>query len=357
MTETVVKPDAQAQIQGFVFATLLLDPELRVAEANNAAEEMLGRSARRMIGSVITDILDFEEPRLPERLWSGTSRLIARGTSIRIGDRAVVANVTVSPILTHPGWRVMTLTDAGQDDMARPAEGEGPLRTPAVLAHEIKNPLAAIRGAGQLIARKLDEKDRKLANVIAEEVDRIARLIDRMQRLGSATPEPVGPVNLHEVIRGACQSVRAGSSADFVIEEEFDPSIPAVLASRDALEQVLVNLIANARDACLGVDQPMVRVRTRFVSGFALNAIRLGKSVKLPVEITVIDNGPGIDKSIERQIFDPFVTGKKGGQGLGLALVKKLVGDMDGRISHERDASGALTLFRVHLPIAQEPKP
>ena len=348
------RPDAQAQIQGFVFATLLLDPDLRVAEANNAAEEMLGRSAKRMVGSRLTELMQFEETRLPERLGTGDARLIARGTTLRIGERAMAANVTVSPVLTHPGWRVMTLSDAGQDDMAGPDEGEGALRTPAVLAHEIKNPLAAIRGAGQLIARKLDQKDRKLATVIADEVDRIARLIDRMQRLGSVTPEPVGPVNLHEVIRSACQSVRAGSAQDFVIEEEFDPSIPAVLASRDALEQVLINLISNARDACLASHEPLVRVRTRFVSGFALNTIRFGRSVKLPVEITVADNGPGIDKAIERQIFEPFVTGKKGGQGLGLALVKKLVGDMGGRISHERDTGSGMTLFRIHLPVAVE---
>jgi two-component system nitrogen regulation sensor histidine kinase GlnL len=354
VSETVARPDAAAQIQGFVFATLLLDPDLRVAEANNAAEEMIGRSSKRMVGAVLSDLMEFEERRLPERLHVSDARLIARGTVIRMGGRRVAANVTVSPIPTHPGWRVMTLTDAGQDDMSAPPDGEGALRTPAVLAHEIKNPLAAIRGAGQLIARKLDEKDRKLAGVIADEVDRIARLIDRMQRLGSATPEPVAPVNLHEVIRSACQSVRAGSVGDFVIEEEFDPSIPPVLASSDALEQVLGNLIANARDACMGSDEPLVRVRTRFVSGFALNAIRFGRSVKLPVEITVADNGPGIDKGIERHIFEPFVTAKKGGQGLGLALVKKLVGDMDGRISHERDSGAGLTLFRVHLPVAGE---
>ncbi len=347
-----MRPDAQAQIQGFVFATLLLDPQMCIVEANNAAEEMLGRSATRMIGSALGDVVAFEEQRLPERLGAGDARLIARGTSIRIGERVLAANVTVSPIPGHTGWRMMTLTDAGQDDMAGPVDGEGALRTPAVLAHEIKNPLAAIRGAGQLIARKLDEKDRRLAMVIANEVDRIARLIDRMQRLGSATTEPVGPVNLYEVIRGACQSVRAGSSADFVIEEHFDPSIPAVLASRDALEQVLVNLIANARDACLEREEPLVRVRTRFASGLALNAIRFGRSVKLPVEITISDNGAGIDKTIERQIFEPFVTGKKGGQGLGLALVKKLVGDMNGRISHERDQGAGMTHFRIHLPIA-----
>ncbi|MCL4672181.1 MAG: PAS domain-containing protein [Sphingomonadaceae bacterium] len=352
MSETLARPDGDAQFQGLIFATLLLDPELRVAEANHAAEELLGKSAARIAGTRLLDIMVPDERRLLERLGTPDARIIARGTTIRVADRVLEVNLTVSPILTHPGWRVVTLSDSRQDDMSGAENNEGALRTPAVLAHEIKNPLAAIRGASQLIARKLDEKDRRLAGVIADEVDRIARLVDRMQKLGSATPEPVEPVNLHEVVRSACQSLRAGSSAQFVLEEEFDPSIPPVLASRDALEQVLVNLLANARDAAMADDEPLVRVRTRFVSGLVLNAVRFGRSVKLPVEITVSDNGRGIDPEIAGQIFDPFVSSKKGGQGLGLALVKKQVRDMNGRISHERDSRGGMTHFRVHLPIA-----
>lgn len=352
MSDTLARPDGEAQFQGLIFATLLLDPDLRIAEANHAAEELLGKSAARVAGMLLLDVLVPEERRLLERLGTPDARIIARGTAIRVGDRMYEVNLTVSPIPTHPGWRVVTLSDARQDDMSGAENSEGALRTPAILAHEIKNPLAAIRGASQLIARKLDEKDRRLATVIADEVDRIARLVDRMQKLGSATPEPVEPVNLHEVVRSACQTLRAGSSAQFVLEEEFDPSIPPVLASRDALEQVLVNLLANARDAAMDDDEPMVRVRTRFVSGLVLNAVRFGRSVKLPVEITVSDNGRGIDPDIAGQIFDPFVSSKKGGQGLGLALVKKQVRDMNGRISHERDSRAGLTHFRVHLPIA-----
>ena len=346
------RPDAQAQIQGFIFATLLLDPEMTIVEANNAAEEMLGKSAQRMIGAKLRDVIDFGEKRIGERLGGDEAQLVARGTPLQIGERSMFGNVTVSPLPTHPGWRVLTLTDAGQDDMARVGPDDAALVAPAVLAHEIKNPLAAIRGAGQLVARKLDDKDRRLATVISDEVDRIARLVDRMQGLGAVTTEPLEAINLHEAIRSACRSVRAGSDAGFVLEEEFDPSIPPVVASRDALEQVIGNLVANARNATAGRDDATVCVRTRFVSGLVLNAIRLGRSVKLPVEVRISDNGPGIDPKIENRIFEPFVTGRAGGQGLGLALVKKLVDDMNGRISYERDASHGWTHFRVHLAIA-----
>ena len=137
------------------------------------------------------------------------------------------------------------------------------------------------------------------------------------------------------------------------IKEEFDPSLPPVLANRDAHEQVLINLISNARDAAGSGSQGQIRVRTRFVSGLAFSAIRLGRAVRLPIEITVSDNGPGIDPAIRDHVFEPFVSSKKSGQGLGLALVRKLVRDMNGSISHQRDTRRGLTLFRVHLPLAK----
>ncbi len=354
MSEARARPDAQVQIQGFIFATLLLDPEMTIVEANNAAEEMLGKSAQRMVGAKLGEVIGFGEKRIGERLGEDEAQLVARGTPLQIGGRSVLGNVTVSPLPTHPGWRVLTLTDAGQDDMARTGPDDAALVAPAVLAHEIKNPLAAIRGAGQLVARKLGDKDRRLATVISDEVDRIARLIDRMQGLGAVATEPLEAINLHEAIRSACRSVRAGSDGAFALEEEFDPSIPPVLASRDALEQVIGNLVANARNAAAGRDEATVCVRTRFVSGLVLNAIRLGRPVKLPVEVRISDNGPGIDPKIENRIFEPFVSGSSGGQGLGLALVKKLVDDMHGRISHERDSSHGWTHFRVHLAIAPQ---
>ncbi|NLG77973.1 MAG: PAS domain-containing sensor histidine kinase, partial [Xanthomonadaceae bacterium] len=233
-------------------------------------------------------------------------------------------------------------------------ERAGPLRGPAVLAHEIKNPLSAIRGAAQLVARKLEDEDRALTSLITDEVDRIAQLIDRMQRLGREQPEPVGPVNLHAAVRRACEIVAAADDSNEIpLREEFDPSLPSVLANEGALVQVLINLVANARDACRDCKAPQIVVRTRFVSGLARNVMRLGRPVKLPIEVQVSDNGPGIDPAVREHIFEPFVSSKKNGQGLGLALVNKLVRDMDGRIGHERDESGGWTHFRVHLPLAK----
>ncbi|WP_209348608.1 ATP-binding protein [Pontixanthobacter sp. CEM42] len=346
------RPDAQAQISGFLFAMLLLDNDLVVSEANHAAEDMLGRSAKRLVGSKLDDLIDLSESGVAGKLDDHDAQLVARGVPALIGDQTRFLNVTVSPLPTHVGWRVLTLSDAGQDDMKSSDEPDASLKAPAILAHEIKNPLAAIRGASQLIARKLDDKDHGLTTIISDEVDRIAGLIDRMQELGSKSSEPVEAINLHHSIRNAMASVRAAAKDRAELVEEFDPSLPEVSASGGSLEQVLINLLTNAVDACASQDEPKVTVRTRFVSGLASNVFRLSRSVRLPIEVSVADNGPGFDKSLGDHIFEPFVTSKTNGQGLGLALVKKLVTDMGGRVSCKRDDASGETVFRLHLAVA-----
>jgi two-component system nitrogen regulation sensor histidine kinase GlnL len=355
VTERAERPDPHAQIAGLVFATVLLDPRFRMVEVNPAAEDMLGQSAKRLIGRDVFEVVALN-PRVAVRAREEDAPLVARGLAIRVGERALTVNLTISPLASHPGWRVLTLSDAGQEDMAEAAEEEGALRGPAVLAHEIKNPLSAIKGAGQLLARKLDGKDVALATMITEEVDRIASLIDRMQTLGSRAAEPIAAFNLHEAVRNALSTIRAAGLGAASLIEEFDPSLPAVLGNRSALEQVVINLVANARDACGGREGATITVRTRFASGLIFNAIRPGRSVRLPIELTVSDNGPGIDPQLRDHVFEPFVTSKASGQGLGLALVRKLVRDMEGRIAHERDERAGLTHFRVHLPVARQEK-
>jgi two-component system nitrogen regulation sensor histidine kinase GlnL len=353
MTPSLPAPSAQAQIAGLSFAVLLLDPESAIREANPIAEDMLGTSAKRLVGQGWLDAVEVLDEHMAERLRDSDTRLTARGLAIRVGEREMLVNLTLSPLAAHPGWRVVTMSDARQGDRRGEDDHAVGLRGPAILAHEIKNPLAAIRGAGQLVARKLGEEDRHLTTLIAEEVDRIAGLIDRMQRLGREQPEPVAPVNLHQAIRRACEVISAGDMAGVTLSEEFDPSLPPVLANGEALVQVLINLVANARDACAGAERPEIVIRTRFVSGLVLNVVRLGRPVKLPIEIAVCDNGPGIDPALGDHIFEPFVTSKKNGQGLGLALVAKLVRDMDGRISYARDEKAGQTCFRVHLAQAK----
>ncbi|MFM7348792.1 MAG: two-component system sensor histidine kinase NtrB [Erythrobacter sp.] len=350
------RPDARAQLSGLIFALVLIDPDDRIAEVNHAAEALLGTSANRLVGMRLTDRIGPLDPRVEARLAASDEALVARDLAIRVGEQEARVNLTASPLGGYPGWRVVTLSQIGHDEPG-PGARDAMLGAPAVLAHEIKNPLAAIRGAGQLAARKLPHADKKLARMITDEVDRIARLIDRMQQLGSTRPGPVDPCNPHEAIRTAIATMRAAVAEGEGVEirEEFDPSLPPVLANRDALEQVLINLVSNARDAALGQGGPaLVIVQTRFVSGLAFSAIRNGRAVPLPIEITVSDNGPGVDPALRDHVFEPFVSSKPSGQGLGLSLVRKLVRDMNGNVSHERDPRTGLTHFRLHLPQAQE---
>lgn len=350
-----IRPDAAAQIGSLIFALMLVDEREIVVEANQATEHLLGRGAKRMIGRPVLDVLKLVEPWVVERMRDAEGALVARNVGLEISGHERRVNLTVSPMTNYPGWRVITISDARRDEEGREEKLDATsLGAPSILAHEIKNPLAAIRGAGQLIARKLKPEDKRLSQMITDEVDRIARLIDRMQQLGSTASEPVAPVNLHEAIRSAIATVQTAGTQGVRIDEEFDPSLPPVLANRDALEQVLINLISNARDAASAMDEGEVVVRTRFVSGLAFSAIRFGQKVKLPIEITVSDNGAGIAPKIRDHVFEPFISSKKSGQGLGLALVRKLVRDMNGRIGHERDSGKGLTHFRLHLPRALE---
>lgn len=358
MAHGETRPDARAQLAGLIFALILIDPDGRIAEVNHAAEDLLGTSAIRLVGTRLADRIGPLDPRVQARLTASEEALVARDLVIRVAGQETRVNLTASPLGGYQGWRVVTLSQIGHDDAANPANGEAMLGAPAVLAHEIKNPLAAIRGAGQLAARKLPAADKKLARMITDEVDRIARLIDRMQQLGSTRTGPVSACNPHEAIRAAVATMRAAGNAlgEVEIREEFDPSLPPVLANRDALEQVLINLVSNAREAALagGGRQGLIVVQTRFVSGLAFSAIRNGRAVPLPIEITISDNGPGIDPALRDHVFEPFVSSKPSGQGLGLSLVRKLVRDMNGNVSHDRDARAGLTHFRLHLPQAPD---
>ena len=349
-------PDARAQLAGLIFAVLLIDRDGRIAELNHAAENLLGTSASRILGALLFERIGPIDARVHARLQDPDEALVARDLAIMAGETEIRVNMTVSPLGTYPGWRVVTLSEIGHEDPVHKQGGDAMLSAPTVLAHEIKNPLAAIRGAGQLVARKLPDADKKLARMITDEVDRIARLIDRMQQLGSTRTGPLEACNPHEAIRSAIATMRAVDPAQDALEirEEFDPSLPPVLVNRDALEQVLINLVSNAREAAReGANAPEIVVQTRFVGGLAFSAIREGRAVPLPIEITVTDNGPGIPPEFRDHVFEPFVSSKPSGQGLGLSLVRKLVRDMNGNISHDRDSRAGLTHFRLHLPQAR----
>ena len=348
-------PDAQRQLASLPLAVVLLAPGQRIAAANPAAEQFLGQSLRRLTGRQLDETLRFAEPRVAEGLRDADAQISARAVGIELaGQRSRRLDVTIAPVIDHPGWQVLTLHDIGGVEAMRGDAGGGEesvLRAPEILAHEIKNPLAGIRGAAQLLGRKVQGGDLALTRLIADEVDRIAALIDQMQSLSSRTPLVVGPCNLHEALRRARAVIDASGSGATIVEE-FDPSLPPVRGNADALVQVLLNLLANASEACRGARTPRIVVRTRFASGLQFHRDDRGELVRLPIELRVSDNGPGIDPGLRDHVFEPFVTSKKSGQGLGLALVRRLVRDMDGRIGFDRDEAGGWTHFHLHLPVA-----
>ncbi len=343
-------------ISSLPLALIVISPQLRIELVNPAAEQLLGQSTRRLRDRALAEVLRFDDSGLADRLGRD-AQVVARDAGMTvIGRGKLRLDVTMTPLLDRPGAHLLTLRDAGAiEGLGEDGSDSGAqaLRAPEILAHEIKNPLAGIRGAAQLLARKVGAEDRALTTLIADEVDRIAKLIDQMQSLSRKSAEPVAPCNLHQAIRRASAVLGAAGGPPLVIEEEFDPSLPQVLGNADGLVQVLLNLITNARDAGEGSNGARIVVRTRFASGLQLNARGRGRPVPLPIELRVSDNGPGVDPALREHIFDPFVTSKKSGQGLGLALVRRLVRDMDGRIAHERDETAGWTHFRVHLPVAR----
>ncbi|HKR92403.1 two-component system sensor histidine kinase NtrB [Novosphingobium sp.] len=358
-------PEAGRLVASLPHAVVLLEPGFKIASLNPAAEQFFGQSLRRLVGRRLDDMLTFADQRLAERLNDFETPVSAREVVVTLkGKGARRIDINVAPVADAAAWQVMTIHDNSAADALGDDSGgvdNAILRGPEIMAHEIKNPLAGIRGAAQLLARKVEERDRALTDLITAEVDRIAGLIERMQKLSVRTAPPVEPCNLHEAARRAIDIIGAGSrerdkASRYRLVEEFDPSLPPVLGSPDALVQVLINLLSNAIEASQEADDPRVTIRTRFASGLQLHTTDSGAPLRLPVELRVSDNGPGVDPTMRDHIFEPFVTTKKSGQGLGLPLVRKLVRDMNGRITHERDEEGRLTHFRVHLPLAREPR-
>jgi two-component system nitrogen regulation sensor histidine kinase GlnL len=359
-----VSPDPHRLLASLPHAVVLLEPGMTISWGNPAAEQFFGQSARRFVGSRLDEVMSFPDARLLERLNDYDTPLSARDVVVGLkgGKGGRRLDINVAPLADVPGWQVLTI----HDNSAADALGVDPggadhafLRGPEIMAHEIKNPLAGIRGAAQLLARKVEQKDRALTDLITAEVDRVVALLEQMQKLSRRTAPPVEACNLHEAIRRAVDVIKAASAVQprrIRIIEEFDPSLPPVLGSPDGLVQVIINLLSNAIEASSDVADATVSIRTRFASGLQLHTTDTGKPLRLPVELRISDNGPGVDPAVREHIFEPFVTTKKSGQGLGLPLVRKLVRDMNGRITHERDDELHLTHFRVHLPLARETK-
>lgn len=334
-------------------ALLLVDPADDVALANAAAERLLNMSERAMRGNRLDALMALPGDYAGRRAGLDfaafdTAIVTRRGGRVRV-------DFTEVAMPDHPGWRIVTLHQAAasrglaQPDRvpARAATGAA-----AMLAHEIKNPLSGIRGAAQLLVGTPDGEAAALPDLIIAEVDRIAALIDRMQDFTDTGPCVVEPLNLYPLIDHARRLAEAGFARDVQFEERFDPSLPLVLANRDALMQILLNLLKNAADATAHQADRRITLATTYRHGMAASAGAGKPRRPLPIELAVIDNGPGAPEDLVDQLFDPFVSSKPEGRGLGLALVDKLARDMNGIAHYAREGAPEVTVLRILLPRA-----
>ena len=223
-----------------------------------------------------------------------------------------------------------------------------------MLAHEIKNPLAGIRGAAQLLKSGAKAEDAPLAQLIVDETDRIRRLVDRMEAFSDDASPSREPVNIHEVLDRVRALAANGVADGLTLRETFDPSLPAVWGDEDQLIQVFLNLVKNAAEAAhaRGDQRGEIVISTAYRHGDRVRAAK-GQALRAaPLEVRVVDNGPGVPPHLREHLFQPFVTSKANGAGLGLALVTKLVAAHGGLLDF--DSEPGRTVFRVLLPISTE---
>jgi two-component system nitrogen regulation sensor histidine kinase GlnL len=354
-------PDHAALLSALPVPVVLLDKDNRFRFANHAAEQFLGLSMVQLAHHKLGDIVPEDNP-----IFSLIAQVRESEASISDHDltldspRLHKSGITVqgSPLPEEPGAVVLVLQDASAARaLDRQLAFRGAARSvtgmAAILAHEVKNPLSGIRGAAQLLEASVGEADRELAELIRDEADRIRALVDRMEIFGEK-PIERSPVNIHRVLEHVRRLAHSGFAAHIRIHEVYDPSLPPVNGNRDQLVQVALNLVKNAAEAITGagIANGEITLITGFQHGVRLAVPGSDQRLHLPLLVAVRDNGPGIPEDLRANLFDPFVSSKPSGSGLGLALVAKIIADHGGLI--EVESRPGRTEFRLHLPVVHD---
>ena len=337
---------------------LMIAPDGKIAEANVAAEAFFEVSMLLLRRHALRDLVPFGSPLLAlveqvrNRGAAVNEYRVDLSTPRNPGERLVDLNV--APVPEKPGHVVVMLQERTiADKMDRQLTHRGAARSvialAAMLAHEIKNPLSGIRGAAQLLEQSAADDDRTLTRLICDEADRIVKLVDRMEVFADERPVEREPVNIHVVLDRVKKLALSGFARNIKFVENYDPSLPFVLANRDQFIQVFLNLVKNAAEAVGDQADGQIELTTAFRPGVRLQIPGSKTRVSLPLEFCVKDNGAGVPTDLLPHLFDPFVTTKPTGTGLGLALVAKIVGDHGGII--ECESQPRHTTFRVLMPM------
>ncbi len=334
----------------------LIDGGDRITDVNSAGEGFLNASARQVEGQPVWDLIAVDAPmeEALQRARANGTPLFVNDVDVGTGNRAPLqCALQIAPLVNHPEMMILMISPrelAGRMTQSHSVKSaaQSAIGMAEMLAHEIKNPLAGITGAAQLLSMNLSPEDLELTDLIVTESRRIVKLLEQVEQFGNLSAPDFKPVNIHDVLDRARRSALLGFGAHMRIIEDYDPSLPLAYGDPDQLLQVVLNLLKNASEAAGDVGGD-IRIHTYFEHSFRLRRSD-GSGHSLPLQIEIIDDGPGLPEGIKDDIFDPFVSGKENGTGLGLALVSKIISDHDGWISVT--SVPGRTVFRLSLPRA-----
>lgn len=355
--------DSTKLLNALPVPVLAVAPDGTIADANTAAEVFFGMSRNAMWSLKLIHLVPLDSP-----LLALVEHVKAQGVAINeyrvdlgLQNARVsrIVDIFVNPLSdAEEGVVIMLQERSLTDKVDRQLTHRGAARSVAamasVLAHEIKNPLSGIRGAAQLIEAEAADagraNDKALSQLICEETDRIVKLVDRMSAFSDMRPIESESVNVHAILDHVKKVSQAGFARHIKFLENYDPSLPQVLGNRDQLVQVFLNLVKNAAES-IGPERKdgEIELSSAFRPGVRLQIPGVQKPVSLPLEFCVRDNGPGVPDDVLPYLFDPFITTKSTGTGLGLALVAKIIGDHGGII--ECESAPRRTTFRVLMPM------
>ena len=336
--------------------TVVIGPGDEIVDINSAAEGFFNASARSMVGLPLWDQLAVDAPledSLARARKNGTPQIV-NDVDVGNGQRPPLqCALQIAPLQGAADHMVLMISPrelAGRmtQNHSVKSAAKSAIGMAEMLAHEIKNPLAGITGAAQLLSMNLKPEDLELTDLIVEEGRRIVKLLEQVEQFGNLSPPDFRAVNIHDVLDRARRSALLGFGASMTIIEDYDPSLPLAYGDPDQLLQVVLNLLKNASEAA-GDPGGTIRLHSYFEHSFRLRRSD-GSGQSLPLQIEIIDDGPGLPEGIAADIFDPFVSGKENGTGLGLALVSKIISDHGGWISVT--SVPGRTVFRLSLPRA-----
>ena len=358
-TEGRAPPAAQMVLDAMPNPLLVIDENDHICMVNSAAEDFFQSGATVLMRNSLSDIVPFSSPVLQSVRQVREAATVVNEYGVGVGTPRLggerIVDLQTAP-LGDDGQFVMLMLQRRSmaHKLGHQLSHQGAARSvsgmASMLAHEIKNPLAGIRGAAQLLEPTLSDADRALARLICDETERIRKLVDQMEVFSDERPLERKPVNIHVVLDRVKKLILAEAGSFLSIKEEYDPSLPAVYGNPDQLVQVYLNLAKNAADVLKETGQGgEILFTTAFRPGMKLQVAGTSERVSLPLEICIHDNGKGIPEELAPHIFEPFVTTKPQGRGLGLALVAKVVRDHGGTVECQPRRRG--TTFRTLLPM------